>query len=100
MGVYANQIKARAKSLQVSRLIKALGQDEAIRILQEIDNKCPRATKVINKQPLTKDENEMFTKVLKCTSWKEIAKILGQNKSCSNSYTAVCRLALRYIANL
>ena len=93
-----NQLKNRAKTIQIERIIKALGRDKTIELLREIDAKVPggKSTFIDN----TKLNDKELTQLKEChkgSTWKEISVIFNNTK---NPQPAYAKLSYRYLHHI
>lgn len=81
-------------------MVKALGLDEARRIMDEVNSKAPvRLYRELDKTPLSREEKETLRNITACKSMKEAASLLGFGKSVSRVYVKITQLAIRHLCN-
>jgi len=91
-----NQIKKAQKTLQIERPIKALGHDEAMKILNTVNALAPSRQRIIDDSPLSSEELKALQRAIKKDTWIEVGETLKNKKS---SAWLFGKLAFRYIKN-
>lgn len=91
-------IRSKTASVSIERLIKALGIEEARRVLNEVDEKAPSRMRYIDSHPLTKEEKVLLIELLKKESFNDMMKLLKCQKGVTHRKFAI--LTYRYLKNI